>query len=63
MDIPRMRTIPMALKEIKEIDPNTSLTLSALRRMVKTGEIPSINIKSKKLINLDLLIEHMAHYN
>lgn len=40
MNLPRMRTAPEAIKEIQEIDPRSSLTLTALRRMMKTGEIP-----------------------
>ena len=60
---PRMRTIPQAYKEIKANDPNSALSMRALRRMVSTGEIPSISVKSKKLINVDLLLEHLSCYN
>ncbi len=59
LNVPHMRTIPKALEEIKKIDPCTGLTIQALRRMVATGEIPVINVASKKLINLDLLIEKL----
>lgn len=61
--IARMRTIPKAYQEIKELDPNTCLTLRALRRMVNNGEIAVVQIASKKLINLDLLLEKLACYN
>ena len=61
--IARMRTIPKAYQEIKELDPDTCLTLRALRRMVNNGEIAVIQIASKKLINLDLLLEKLACYN
>ena len=61
--IARMRTIPKAYQEIKELDPHTCLTLRALRRMVNNGEIAVIQIASKKLINLDLLLEKLACYN
>ena len=44
----RMRTIPKAYQEIQALDPNTSLTLRALRRMVSCGEIPVIQVASKK---------------
>ena len=63
MTLLRMRTIPKAYEEIKALDPNTDLTLRALRRMVKNGEIPSVQIASKKLINLDLLLEVLSCYN
>ena len=59
----RMRTIPKAYEEIKAIDPNTNLSLRALRRMVKSGTIPSVQIASKTLVNLDLLLEVLSCYN
>lgn len=59
----RMRTIPKAYEEIKSLDPDTCLTLRALRRMANCGEIPVIQIASKKLINLDLLLEKLSCYN
>ena len=63
MTLTRMRTIPKACEEIKALDPNTDFTLRALRRMVKNGEIPTVQIASKKLINLDLLLEALSCYN
>ena len=63
MTLFRMRTIPKAYKEIKALDPNTDLTLRALRRMVKSGKIPSVQIASKTLVNLDLLLEALSCYN
>ena len=59
----RMRTIPKAYEEIKLLDPDTCLTLRALRCMASRGEIPVIQIASKRLINLDLLLEILACYN
>lgn len=56
----RMRTIPKAYDEIKKLDNNTSLTLRSLRSMCKSGEIPTIAIGSKTLINLDLLIDMLS---
>lgn len=61
--LPRMRTIPRAYAEIKALDPDTDFTLRALRRMVNTGELPTVNINSKKLVNLDLLIDKLSCYN
>lgn len=60
--IPRMRTISKAYSAIKAADPDTDFTLRALRRMVSTGEIPSVEIGNKKLINLDLLFTKLACY-
>lgn len=55
-NIPRMRTIPEAVRDIKKVDPNTALTITALRRMVNNGEIPYVSVVSKRLINLDILL-------
>ena len=60
---PRLRTVPQALDEIKTVDPNTAITLRALRRMVSTGEIPTVNIASKRLIDMGLLFAHLSCYN
>lgn len=61
--LPRMRTIPKAYAELKKLDPDTDFTLRALRRMVNTGELPTVSINSKKLVNLDLLIDKLSCYN
>ena len=37
-----VRTIKGALEELKAIDPNTSVTLYAIRKMVKQNKIPYI---------------------
>lgn len=60
---PRMRTIPKAYEEVKRADPNTSLTLRALRRMVNSGEIPCVMVGTKRLIDLDLLFDFLSGYN
>ncbi len=62
-NIPRLRTIPKALEEIQQADPNTALTMRALRRMVNTGELPTVAINSKRLINMALLFDHISCYN
>lgn len=59
----RMRTIPKAFEEIKQVDPDTDLTLRALRRMISNGEIPVVRISNKVLINLDLLLDKLSCYN
>lgn len=56
-NVPRMRTLPEAVREIKNSDKNTALTVTALRRMVDRGEIPYIRIASKRLICLDTLLD------
>lgn len=61
--MPKMRTLPQAYREIIEQDPNTNFTLRALRRMVKNGEIPTVSVGNKKLLNLDLLLDKLSCYN
>lgn len=61
--IPRMRTISQAYREIIQQDPNTNFTLRALRRMVKNGEIPTVSVGNKKLLNLNLLLDKLSCYN
>ncbi len=51
--IPRMRTISAAIKEIKEIDPNTCFTEHALRKAVVTKKIPSVRAGKKYLVDMD----------
>lgn len=60
---PRMRTIPKAYEEVKRADPNTSLTLRALRRMVNSGEVPCVMVGTKRLVDLDLLFDVLSRYN
>ncbi len=61
--LPRMRTVPRAYAEIKAIDPDTDLSMRGLRDLVSSGTIPTVKIKNKVLINLDLLIEWLSCYN
>ena len=59
-NIPRMRTLPEAARMLAEQDPETAYTLTALRRAVKRGEIASIEVASKRLINYDALLAHLT---
>ena len=57
----RMRTIAEAIQEVKKADPETAFTQTALRRMIKTGELPSIKAGAKYLVNLDTLFHYLAN--
>lgn len=61
MSIPKMRTLPEAVTLLKELDPGTAVTLTALRRMVKRGELPAVEIASKRLINFDMLLDKLSN--
>lgn len=60
----RIRTIQGAYEEIKVADPNTGITLSAIRRAVTTGEIPSRRIGSrggyKFMVDVDKVITYFS---
>ena len=49
----RMRTIPRAAAYMRETDPGTALTKTAIRRLVLTGKIPHIVVGTKRLIALE----------
>lgn len=53
--LPRMRTLAEASAWLREQDPETALTPTALRRLVVTGQVPSVRVGQKYLINLDVL--------
>lgn len=58
--VAHMRGLQQAAEELKKMDPETALTVSALRRFVKQGAIPSIKIGKKILINMDNLMTFMG---
>lgn len=59
MNIPRMRTIQELVNEIKQLDNDTQITVSAIRRLVKENKIKSVRIGNKTLINLDYCIDYL----
>ena len=60
----KVRTIQGCYEEIKAADPNTGITLSAVRRAVTAGEIPSRRIGSrggyKYMVDLDLVVAYCS---
>ena len=55
-----MRTITETIKLLREQDPGTCLTETALRRMVISGDIPSVRVGKKYLICLDAIEAHLS---
>lgn len=51
----RMRTVDQAAAWLLENDPETAVTKTALRRLVTTGQLPSVRIGSKYLVDLGTL--------
>lgn len=56
----RMRLIKTAFQQLKEEDPNTAVTLCGLRRLVLSGEIPSVTVGRKRLIDYDNLLSYLG---
>lgn len=57
---PRMRTLPQAAAELKAADPETAISLSTLRLLVKRGEIPVVQIRNRQLVNMETLCSILA---
>jgi len=55
----RYRTIAKAIKEIKKLDPDSSLTGNMIKSMVKDDLVSYTTIGNKTLVNLDSLIGHL----
>ena len=55
-----IRTINAAYDEIKARDPETAISRELVRQMVKTGMVPSLSVGNKKLVDVDVLQEHVA---
>ena len=51
--IPRMRTAPKIVAEIKALDPESEVTEYCIRQMMKNGAVPVYWAGQKALVNLD----------
>lgn len=60
MALPRMRTIPQTVRELKNEDENTAITEHSLRRLVKCGVIPCVTTGRKVLICLDTVKDYLG---
>lgn len=58
--LPRMRIAKKAAAELKKLDPETYLTEATLRRLMRDGRIPYVQVGSRMLVNLDWIIERLA---
>jgi len=55
----RMRTIEQAAGYLQEQDSETAITKTALRRLVTTGQIPSVRVGQKYLVSLEAIDEFL----
>lgn len=51
----RTRTIKEAAAYFREEDPQTSLTETAIRTLLRTGAVPSIRVGKKYLVTIEAL--------
>lgn len=58
--LPRMRTARGAIEEIKQMDPNTEITESAIRRAMKRGDVRTVANGRKQLVSLDELLKYFG---
>lgn len=63
MNTPRYRYKKKAYEEIKAADPNTSVSLKMIDRLVKSGAVSSIPVGNgnRRLINLDELLAYFEN--
>ncbi len=55
----KYRTIQQAYESIRELDADTAITQHALRKLVVSGQLPSMRVGKKYLIDMDLLAEFL----
>ena len=56
----KMRTIDQAAAYIQQSDPETAITKTALRRLVTTGQLPSVRVGVKYLVSLEALDAYLS---
>lgn len=61
MTVPRMRTIAEAHKMLLELDPDTAITVSRIRKMVNNNEVKNCRAGRRILLNFDDLLDRLAN--
>lgn len=59
--MPRMRLVKDAYEQLRKDDPDTNITMYALRTIVKSGVIPTVKLGRKTLVNYDSLLEFLRN--
>lgn len=59
MNVPKMRTPAGAVSYLKNLDPDCAITEHYIRRLIKTGQLPSVRAGVKYLIDVDKLILYL----
>ncbi|MCR5199629.1 MAG: DNA-binding protein [Saccharofermentans sp.] len=53
----KIRTIRGAVAELRQVDPDTSVTEYTLRQLIKSGVLPVVMSGNRYLINMDTLAD------
>ena len=61
MSFPKLRIINGAYLALKELDPSTAISASAIRGQVKSGRLPAIRSGNRTYINMDILADLLEH--
>lgn len=59
MSLPKMRTAPGLLEELKKQDPETEITLFSIRKIVRSGALPVVRCGKKMLVDYDLFCDYL----
>lgn len=55
----RMRTIPKAIKEIKDNDPNSCITYTFIKKLCEENKIQYVMSGTRIILNFDSLIKYL----
>lgn len=56
----QMRTIDQVAEYVQRVDPETALTKTAIRRLITTGQLPSVRVGTKYLVCLEEFNAYLA---
>ena len=54
------RTIPQAAAWFRERDPDTCLTETAIRTLLRTGKVPCAKVGKKYLVSIEALEDYLS---
>ena len=57
--VPRMRVAEKAVQMIRDEDPDSGVTLSYVRRLIREKVVPVVQVGNKKLVNVDALYAYL----
>lgn len=60
MPVPRMRILKEAAEELRQLDPDSAVTPHMIRQLALGGEIRSVMVGRKRLINFDDLLDYLT---